>query len=82
MDKRTLTEQEAAQYIGMSRSFLRQHRMNGARNKRTIAPGHIRVGTRTIRYLIEELDAWLDENKVRHRYLTEVPVESSDSHIT
>jgi hypothetical protein len=48
MNKRTLTEQEAAQYIGMSRSFLRQHRMNGARSKRTIAPGHIRVGTRRI----------------------------------
>jgi predicted DNA-binding transcriptional regulator AlpA len=82
MNKRTLTEQEAAQYIGMSRSFLRQHRMNGARNKRTVAPGHIRVGTRTIRYLIEELDAWLEISKVRHRYLTEVATLSSDSGIT
>ena len=74
--KRSLTEQQAAEYIGMSRSFLRQHRMNGAREKRTLAPGHIRVGTRTIRYLIEVLDAWLEANQVKHGYLKEVATYS------
>ena len=72
MQKRSLTEQEASEYIGMSRSFLRHHRMNGARKSRTNAPAHIRIGGRTVRYLIEELDAWLDAHKVKHRYLSEV----------
>ena len=41
--RRSLTEQEAARYIAMSRSFLRQGRMNGDRENRTptarVAPG-------------------------------------------
>lgn len=63
MNKRSYTEQEASEYIGMSRSFLRQHRMNGNRKNRTQAPAHILVGTRNIRYLKEDLDAWLDKGK-------------------
>lgn len=66
MQKRSLTEQEAAEYIGMSRIFLRIDRMNGERKKRTKGPNYIRVSKRTIRYLKEELDAWLDLHKVVH----------------
>ena len=36
--KRALTEIETAEYIGMSRSFLRQSRMEGNRDNRTKAP--------------------------------------------
>jgi predicted DNA-binding transcriptional regulator AlpA len=57
--KRALTEIETAEYIGMSRSFLRQARMEGNRDKRTSAPKFIKVG-RAVRYLKEDLDLWLD----------------------
>jgi predicted DNA-binding transcriptional regulator AlpA len=56
---RALTEQETSQYIGMSRSFLRQSRMEGNRSGRTIAPPFIKIG-RSIRYLKDDLDNWLE----------------------
>jgi predicted DNA-binding transcriptional regulator AlpA len=66
IDKRAYTEQETASYIGMSRSFLRQARMDGNRKGRTIAPPFIKIG-RAVRYLKEDLDAWLDnQTKLTH----------------
>ena len=59
INKRALSEIEAADYIGMSRSYLRQSRMDGYRDHRTSAPVFIKVG-RSVRYLKEDLDAWLD----------------------
>lgn len=59
MDKRVFTEIETAAYLGMSRSYLRQSRMDGNRENRTPAPPFIRIG-RSIRYLKEDLDLWLD----------------------
>ena len=56
---RALSEQEASQYIGMSRSFLRQSRMEGDRINRTPAPPFIKIG-RSIRYLKDDLDNWLE----------------------
>ena len=56
---RSLTEIQAAKYIGMSRSFLAQSRMDGNRDKRTPAPPFIKIG-RSVRYLREDLDNWLD----------------------
>jgi len=61
--KRSFTEQEAAQYLGMSRSFLRQDRMNGFRKNRTPGPNYIKIG-RSIRYLKEDLDTWLEHYRV------------------
>jgi len=60
---RVLTEKEAALYITMSRSFLRQDRMNGHRMGRTHGPPYIRIG-RSIRYLRDDLDTWLEQ--LRH----------------
>lgn len=57
--KRALSEIEASQYISMSRSFLRQARMEGNRVSRTPAPPFIKIG-RSVRYLREDLDNWLD----------------------
>ncbi|TDF35518.1 DNA-binding protein [Alteromonadaceae bacterium M269] len=57
--KRALSEIEASQYISMSRSFLRQARMEGNRVNRTPAPPFIKIG-RSVRYLREDLDNWLD----------------------
>ncbi len=57
---RALTEHEAASYIGMSRSYLAQARMDGHRENRTPAPPFIKIG-RSVRYLKEDLDHWLDQ---------------------
>jgi len=85
--KRALNEKEAAVYISMSRSFLRQSRTAGHYNKkdasaddepsddgetpdykplenRTPGPRYIRIGSRAIRYLVEDLDAWLEQFRV------------------
>ena len=59
----TLKEKEAAIYIGMSRSFLRQSRMTGLRKNRVFAPPFIKAG-RAVRYLRVDLDAWLQKFRV------------------
>ena len=61
--RRALTEEEAATYIGMSRSFLRQDRMNGPREQRTPGPRWIKVG-RAVRYLVDDLDDFLNTHRV------------------
>lgn len=63
---RAMTELEAAHYIGMSRSYLAQARMEGHRENRTPAPQFLKIG-RSVRYLREYLDAWLDSmHKLDH----------------
>ena len=59
VEQRALTEIETAEYIGMSLSFLRQSGMEGNRDNSTKAPKFIKIG-RSVRYLIEALDYWLD----------------------
>ena len=59
IQSRVFSEIETAEYIGMSRSFLRQSRMDGNRENRTPAPPFIKIG-RAVRYLREDLDNWLD----------------------
>ncbi len=61
--KVTLTEKETAAYIGMSRSYLRQDRMNGHRLNRTPGPAFLKIG-RSIRYLKTDLDAWLQKHRL------------------
>ncbi len=61
--RKTLTEKEAAQYIGMSVPFLRQSRMTAGHSTRTPGPSYVKAG-RSVRYLISDLDAWLEENRV------------------
>ncbi len=56
---RALSELEAAKYICMSRSYLAQSRMEGNRDNRTPPPPFIKIG-RSVRYLREDLDQWLD----------------------
>jgi excisionase family DNA binding protein len=60
--KRGFTEEEAAFYLGVSRSFLRQSRMDGVRKNRTPGPPFVKLG-RMIRYVREDLDAWLDAQR-------------------
>ncbi|EKD72827.1 MAG: hypothetical protein ACD_45C00578G0014 [uncultured bacterium] len=63
MYKNTLTEKEASEYIGMSRSFLRQDRMNGYRVNRTPGPTFMKLG-RAIRYRKQDLDEWLNKHRM------------------
>lgn len=63
MSKTILKEKDAAEYIGMSRSFLRQDRMNGFRENRTPGPKFLKIG-RSIRYLKEDLDEWLNQHRI------------------
>lgn len=62
MDKRVFKEIEAASYICMSRSFLSQDRVNGTLKNRTPGPKFIKIG-RSIRYLKEDLDLWLNQQR-------------------
>ncbi len=65
-NKRALSEIETSEYIGMSRSYLRQSRMDGKRGSRTPAPPFIKIG-RSVRYLREDLDIWLNQfHKLEH----------------
>jgi predicted DNA-binding transcriptional regulator AlpA len=59
MTQRALKEPEAAQYLSMSISFLRQSRMDGIREHRTPGPAFVKIG-RAVRYLKEDLDHWLE----------------------
>lgn len=60
--RRLLTDPEAAAYLGMSISFLRQGRMEGRRANRSPGPPFIKIG-KAIRYDLQDLDAWLAENR-------------------
>ncbi|SHO58056.1 helix-turn-helix transcriptional regulator [Vibrio quintilis] len=71
IEKRVYTEQETSAYIGMSRSFLRQSRMEGLRTNRTDAPPFIKIG-RSVRYLKEDLDLWLDNHTKLDHLVQEV----------
>lgn len=55
--KQRLNEAETAQYVGMSRPWLRLARMRG------MGPNYIRIG-RAIRYDTSDLDSWLSQNRV------------------
>lgn len=58
-----LTEDEAAKYIGMSRSFLNADRSNGPRPKRTKGPAFLKIG-KAVRYRKADLDEWLQQNRI------------------
>jgi hypothetical protein len=61
---RALSEAQAAQYLGVSRSFLRQDRMTGPLAKGE-GPPYVRIGRRKgIRYLVDDLDAYLQLRRV------------------
>ena len=60
IESKSLNESLTAEYIGMSRSFLRQGRMNGDRDGRTPTPPYLKIG-RSVRYLKSDLDIWLEQ---------------------
>ena len=54
-----MNEYEAAEYIGCSVSWLRNNRRSPA------TPPFVKVG-KSVRYRIESLDTWLEQQEVRH----------------
>ena len=62
MKSPVLFEKEAAEYIKMSVSYLRNDRCYGARGNSTPGPRYVKQG-RAVRYRIEALDQWLRDNE-------------------
>jgi len=60
-DKRLYSEKETAHYLSVSRSYLRQDRMNGKFKHRSPGSAYCRFGT-MIRYDKAELDRWIESN--------------------
>ena len=60
-----LCEKDAAAYLGVSLSYLRKSRCEGARKRKTPAPPFIRIDGR-IFYRIADLKAWVDELVPQH----------------
>ena len=58
LPRQVLTDQETADYIAMSKSWLRQSRMTGNPD----APPFVKIG-RAVRYLRKDLDAWLEQRR-------------------
>ena len=50
---RLVTEAEAAEMLGMTVSFLQARRVRGG------GPPFVRVGSRTVRYDIRDLESWI-----------------------
>ena len=61
--KYALTTKDAARYLGISESVLRQSRMNGPRSGHIPTPPYVRVGTKIL-YLPEDLKQWLVAHRV------------------
>ncbi len=61
--ERYLTTQQAAEYMGVSASYLAKARCDGNRINHTPAPPYTKVG-KLIRYDITDLDKWIREHKV------------------
>ena len=59
-----MKEKEAANYIGMSSSYLQHDRCYGATADKTPGPAFIRIG-RSIRYSKADLDYWLSRVRVK-----------------
>lgn len=59
LQQRLLSTKEAARYLGVSPAFLERDRWAGARIP------YVKIGTRTIRYDIAELDRYLQARRQR-----------------
>ena len=57
IQERLLTSQEAAGFLGLTPRFLEMRRFNGN------GPPHIRISSRCVRYLMSDLQAWVEERR-------------------
>ena len=58
--KRSFSTKQAAEYVGCSASLLNHLRIEGYAKDGMAGPKFIRIG-RSVRYLREDLDAWLEQ---------------------
>lgn len=63
-------EDGAAEYIGMSTSYLRMDRLRGNVGNRTPGPPYYKIG-RSVRYDVRDLDTWLEQRRVDRSTLPE-----------
>ena len=73
--KRGYTENDAAEYLGISVSVLRNGRrrrfMDGETEGRLIPPPHIKAGKKVL-YMKDDLDKWLENHRVANQgYINE-----------
>jgi len=62
---RLLSEAEAAEYLNVSRPYLRLSRMNGFVGSGNVpAPPYVKMG-RAVRYRKADLDQWIESNLVK-----------------
>lgn len=61
-EKRGFSSKEAAEYLGIAESTLRQGRMDGRRENRILPPPYIKCGKKII-YLRDDLDLWLEAHR-------------------
>lgn len=55
---RAINEEEAARFLGISRSALRKGRMVGRRDAQMSSPPFVKMGRRVL-YLVDDLENWL-----------------------
>jgi predicted DNA-binding transcriptional regulator AlpA len=60
--RRSLQTNEAARYLGVSRSLLRKMRMRAPGDPGGQGPAFIKLSPQLVVYDIAALDAWLDEH--------------------
>ncbi|MCU4298187.1 DNA-binding protein [Brevibacterium permense] len=54
-----LNDEQAAEYLGITKYWLRNNRRSPA------APPHLKIGGR-VRYRVESLDAWISQQEVKY----------------
>ena len=60
--RRLLTEAQAAEFLGVSRSFLRKSRMTGQVENHAEPPPFVKAG-RMIRYILDDLESWIEKHR-------------------
>lgn len=63
--KRGFSTRQAAEYIGLSPSWLRKKRLRGADDPGDPGPRFIKLEGGMVLYMREHLDAWLDARLAR-----------------
>lgn len=61
--RKTMTEKEAARYLGISLSSLRHSRLGTKGRTAWEPPPFLKIG-RSVRYLQQDLDKWLNQHRV------------------
>ena len=63
IEKRSFTEKETAEYLRVSPAFLRANRTNLREKNSKHGLPFVKLG-RNIRYLKEDIDAWIQQHRV------------------